>query len=226
MQPTYLPWAGYFNLISLVDIFIFLDDVQYEKSSWQNRNRILINHQPHFLTVPILHKSLSQKINEIEIDDKKNWRKKHSISIQNNYAKCRYIEHILPIIDIIYDKKITNLCELNIKIITLISKLLDLSPVFLVSSQLGIEGKRSEKIIKICQYLGCEEYISPIGAKEYIDKDGLFNNSMIKLTFQEFIPTAYPQKDSNNFISHLSIIDLVANIGWSSASDYVRSKYL
>ncbi|MCS6940512.1 MAG: WbqC family protein [Roseiflexus sp.] len=226
MQPTYLPWAGYFNLISLVDIFVFLDDVQYEKSSWQNRNRILINHQPHFLTVPVLHRSINQKINEIEIDDKKNWRKKHSASIQNNYARCRYLESLSPVIDIICDKKITKLCELNIKIIMLISKLLNLSPIFLVSSQLGIEGKRSEKIIKICRHIGCNEYISPIGAKEYITEDGLFNNSSIKLIFQEFIPTAYPQKQNNKFTSHLSIVDLVANIGWSGASDYIRKRHL
>lgn len=226
MQPTYLPWYGYFNLISLVDIFIFLDDVQYEKSSWQNRNRILINQQPHFLTVPVLNKGMNQKINEVEIDDRKNWRKKHSISIQNNYGRCKHIESLSPVIDIICDKEINKLCELNIKIIRLISKLLDLSPNFLISSELGIEGKRSEKIIKICQYVGCNEYISPIGAKEYIIKDGLFSNSTIKLNFQEFIPTPYPQRNCSKFTSHLSIIDLVANIGWSDASKYIRGGHL
>lgn len=225
MQPTYLPWPGYFNLISLVDIFIFLDDVQYEKSSWQNRNRILINHQPHFLTVPVLHKSLNQRINEVEIDDKKNWRKKHCASIQNSYAKCRYTEQLSPIMDIICDRKITKLCQLNTKIIIYISESLKLSPHFLLSSQLGIEGKRSEKILKLCQCLKCNEYISPIGAKQYIAEDGLFNNSTIKLTFQEFIPKFYPQKGNENFVSHLSIIDLVANIGWNSASDYIRNRY-
>lgn len=226
MQPTYLPWPGYFNLISLVDIFIFLDDVQYEKSSWQNRNKILVNYQPHFLTVPVLHKSLNQKINEMEIDDKKNWRRKHSVSIQNSYAKCKYVKNLSPIIDIICDKNTTKLCELNMKIIILISELLGLSPLFLISSQLGIEGKRSEKILKLCQYVGCNEYVSPVGAKQYIAEDGLFNNSAIKLTFQEFIPKPYPQKENSDFISHLSIVDLVANIGWSSASDYIKNKNL
>ena len=79
MQPTYLPWAGYFNLISSSDFFVFLDDVQFSKQSWQNRNRILIGDKMHWLTVPVLRENLKDKIYKIKIDDTRNWRKKHII---------------------------------------------------------------------------------------------------------------------------------------------------
>ena len=68
MQPTYLPWPGYFNLISKADVFVFLDDAQFQKNSWHNRNRILVENKPHWITVPVKHKSLDQKINETEIE--------------------------------------------------------------------------------------------------------------------------------------------------------------
>ena len=87
MQPTYLPWTGYFNLIFQSDVFVFLDDVQYERGSWQNRNRILLNGQPHFLTVPSIRTQLSEQIKMVEIDAKKNWRSKHVKTIKQAYGK-------------------------------------------------------------------------------------------------------------------------------------------
>jgi hypothetical protein len=77
MQPTYLPWAGYFNLISQSDVFVFLDDAQFQKNSWHNRNRILVNHLPHWITLPVRHAALCQTIRQTELDDSKNWRRKH-----------------------------------------------------------------------------------------------------------------------------------------------------
>ena len=75
MQPTYLPWAGYFNLIAQVDVFVFLDDAQFQKNSWHNRNRILLNHGTHWITVPVNRKALSQTINKSSVDEKQNWKK-------------------------------------------------------------------------------------------------------------------------------------------------------
>jgi len=223
MQPTYLPWAGYFNLISQADIFVFLDDVQYERRSWQSRNRILLNNQPYFLSVPVHSLSLSQLINTIKIDEIRNWRTKHFKTIEQTYSKHPYHKEILIILQCLLDKSLQNLSELNIYLIQTLSKHLGLTTNFLRASDLNIGGKRSEHILKICEYLNCNEYLSPIGSKEYLLEDKVFEQSKIKLLFQEYEPMPYPQLKCPNFISHLSIIDVVANIGWQRALEYTQN---
>lgn len=221
MQPAYLPWSGYFNLISQVDIFIFLDDVQFEKGGWQNRNRILLKGQPHFLTVPIRHTSLQQRINEVEIDDTRNWRRKHYFTIKQAYSKSQYFSDIELILPIILDNNLKRLVDLNTKIICKIANCLSLNPKFLFSSDLHILGKRTERLVKICDHLQCDEYISPVGAKDYLMEDGHFEFSKTRLTFQSFIPKPYPQGGTTNFVSHLSIIDVAANIGLMGTKAYI-----
>ncbi len=223
MQPTYLPWAGYFNLISQADIFVFLDDVQYEKSSWQSRNRIILNNQSHLLSVPVQKLSLSQTISTIKLDDRRNWRTKHFKTIEHAYSKHPYQKEILMILQGLFDKSVQNLSELNICLIQILSEHLELSTKFLRASDLNIDGKRSEHIFKICEYLNCNEYLSPIGSKQYLQEDKVFEQSKIKLLFQEYEPMPYPQLKCLNFISHLSIIDVVANIGWQGALEYIQN---
>lgn len=227
MQPTYLPWSGYFNLISLVDVFVFLDDAQYVKQEWINRNRIIVNGREHFLTVPVCHDRLSQKINEVQIQDKRLWRKDHCLTIKNVYARL-HIDQLEEVLNIITNTDIKMLCELNIKIIIEFCKILNCSPKFLRSSELGILGKRTERLVKICETLGCDEYISPIGAKQYIEEDGHFSVSVsrVKLTFQNFTPVPYPQRRVPTFISHLSIVDVLAHLGKEDAKKYVRGEYM
>ncbi|MUG97021.1 hypothetical protein F7734_33665 [Scytonema sp. UIC 10036] len=223
MQPTYMPWAGYFNLISQADIFVFLDDVQYEKSSWQNRNRILLNGQVHWITVPSQRLYLGQSIKNIQIDEKRNWRQKHFKLISQAYAKHPYINELLNVLEIILEPSIIFLSELNIKIIRAFANSLNLYPKFVVSSELNICGQRTERLVKICEYFNCNEYVSPVGATEYLSKDGDFKDSQIHLSFQEFLPSNYAQHKQNSFISHLSILDVLANLGWKKTSQYVTT---
>jgi hypothetical protein len=224
MQPTYLPWSGYFNLIANVDVFIFLDDVQYEKGEWQNRNRILYNSKIHWLTVPVRHNSLSQKIYTVLIDSTKNWRKKHRLTLEYAYKNHPFgldvLDVILPIIN---DERITQLATFNRTLTLSIADALGIasSKLFTNSSELKLEGARTERLVKMCEYFGCNEYISPVGAKCYLEKDGDFQKSAVRLTFQDFTPGYYPQKNQDTFVSHLSIVDVVANIGWSKSRDYI-----
>ncbi len=220
MQPTYYPWAGYFNLISKVDYFVFLDDAQFQKGSWHNRNKLILNGKPSWVTIPVVREFLGQKICDSKLDDTKTWRKEHFNSIYQNYSKHPYFEKILPLIEFIKDESYTLLSSFNIRIIKEISKILDLQTTFILSSELGVSGKRSEWIINICKKLGCSEYISPKGAKTYLEEDGFDSLSNIKLTINDFIPKSYLQMKSRNFESHLSIIDVMANIG-PQTQDYI-----
>ncbi|KQL48735.1 hypothetical protein AN963_02745 [Brevibacillus choshinensis] len=225
MQPTYLPWAGYFNLISQVDFFVFLDDVQFEKQSWQSRNRILLNETYHFLSVPVRHVSLTQKIGEVECEDKHKWREKHVRMLKYTYAKHAFHDEMYEAtFDLIQDRSITRLADLNIQLIKRFSHLLGLKALFVLSSTLPIEGKRSNRLFHICQELGCDEYVSPVGSADYLQKDGVFDQSSpVRLTFQNYQLSPYAQKGASEFVSHLSVVDVLANLGWDQAREYVMT---
>lgn len=223
MQPTYFPWAGYFNLISKVDYFIFLDDAQFQKGTWHNRNKLLVNTVATWLTIPVIREFLGQKICDSIIDDQKSWRKKHTTLIQQNYHNHPYFSIISPIVEIIQDKSIVCLSDLNQRIIKTISKLLNIQPVFLLSSELNIFGERSERLARICEKLHCEEYISPPGASLYLKEDGFVNLTKVKLTMNEFAANEYQQHKSKEFVSHLSILDVLANLGLEKTKEYISA---
>lgn len=222
MQPTYLPWAGFFNLISKVDVFVFLDDVQYEKTSWQNRNRVLVNGQPHWISVPAMRENLSQRINEVVIDDRQPWRKKHFRLIEQSYAKKPHASEMLEIVRPILDTKLSRLVDLNIMLLSRFCEKLALRPHFARTSDLGIEGQRSQRLINICQHFECDEYLSPVGSADYLAQDGHFTRSTVRLSFQNYTPVPYGQGQNQPFVSHLSIVDLYANLGAEETKCYVR----
>lgn len=222
MQPTYLPWAGYFNLISQADNFVFLDDVKVEKQSWQVRNKVLNIDSEHLLSLPISG-SRNQLLNEVVLGGKQLWQNKHSKLLTHLYAKHAYgLEILDTLLPIINDKKTTSLVKLNTDIIFSISESLGFNPTFHFSSQLNTQASRSKRLVSICHQLGCEEYLSPIGSKDYIEKDGDFAASTLKLTYQNFLPPPYPQKGNTNFIPYLSIIDMIANIGWQNTAALIK----
>ena len=221
MQPSYLPWAGYFNLVAQVDVFVFLDDAQFQKNSWHNRNRILVNQTPHWLTAPVNRKSLSQTINKSLFDDKQNWKQKHVKLLRQTYSKHPFSDEILPVCDIIENYDFQNLSDLNICLIKWVMKKLKIKTECFLSSELNILGKRTDRIIKILQKLNADIYLSPQGSAEYLDLDGFSDKTSVKLTFQSFEPKLYKQFRQDKFESHLSIIDVVANLGWKNTKKYI-----
>ncbi len=221
MQPTYFPWAGYFNLMSQVDYFVFLDDVQFDKRSWQQRNRILLEGKDRFISVPVKAGGQEQIIHEVMIDDSQPWRNKQQMTIRHAYARHPYKNEVWNLIDTIGDVSYKFLADLNIRLITDISEKLALSCSFIRASTLNIGGKRSKHLLNICNYLKCDEYLSPLGSAAYLSEEGLFDNNSVKLMFQDYTPLSYPQRGNEVFISHLSILDAVANLGWSKTVEYV-----
>lgn len=222
MQPTYLPWAGYFNLISRSDVFVFLDDVQFEKQSWQSRNRVLVNGRVHWLIVPIKHTNRNQSIYDIDIADDINWRKKHSLTLKQSYSKHPHFRDIIEIINLIEDEEYNHLADLNIAIIKRICKILEIECDFYRSYNLGITGQRTERLIKFCEFFQCGTYLSPVGSTEYLMKDGHFESLTVRLEFQNYTPISYSQMGTKEFVSHLSIVDILANIGAEETRDYIK----
>lgn len=226
MQPTYLPWAGYFALMREVDFFVFYDDVQYVKRSWHSRNRILVNGSVYWLTVPIKHVSSKQLLIDSAIDDDQLWREKHVKTIFYAYSKHPFYDSLMPILSIIQSGENKKLVDLNVEIIKYVAKMLDFKCNFSFSSDIPASGKKSKYLINICNAIGCDQYYSPMGSKEYIEEEAFFRTTEIQVSYQTYVPQAYSQYKNKNFVGSLSFIDVLANIGWDGLKMYVCSKGL
>lgn len=220
VQPLYLPWMGYFGLIDIVDVFVFFDDVQFVHRSWQRRNRIkVVQGKWIWLSVPVI-KKFGQKINEVLINNRKNWRKEHRDNIFYNYKRAPYFRDYECLLEEIYGKEWTYLSNLNIYIIKRISELLGIEDTeFLLSSNLKAHGQKTDRLIDILEKIGADEYISGPAAKSYIEPEK-FRKAKIKLYWFNFNHPKYPQI-YGEFISHLSVIDLIFNTGQDSMM-YIR----
>lgn len=224
LQPTYLPWIGYFGMIDAADIFVFYDDVQFVKKSWQQRNRIKIQGTAKWLTVPVTHNH-RPKINEVKINNLKKWTKnwtyKHWRSIDYSYNKAPFFEDYNSEIKEIYDKQWQSLCDLDIYIIKELSRCLKIhEPKFIRSSAIeGIEGVKTDRVMNILKEIGADELLANPGARAYIEKDK-FKDENIKLYWFEFKHPVYPQL-GGEFIPFLSVIDLLFNTGKKSRN-YIK----
>ncbi len=221
MQPTYMPWAGYLNLMTQVDAFIYLDDAQYERSSWQNRNRVLVKGMSAWLTVPVVRGFLGAQINQVVVDDATLWRRKHAALLSNSYARHAHAREMLEAAEWLGTSTYSGLADLNIALLEGLRQKLGISTPTLRSSQLGIPGTRTGRLIAILERLGATEYVTPPGALGYLQEDAFIEHTRIKLLVHDFLPAAYPQRETDGFFSHLSILDVVANLGWVGAKSYI-----
>jgi hypothetical protein len=223
MQPSFLPWAGYFNLMYQADNFVFLDDVQLEKQSWQTRNRLLIGGKAHWISVPIKHMKISQTIKETLLHNNKQLVTKLEKTITQNYGKHLYYNSAREVLDVLFENLslcLSELCECIIQFIS--SKLGIISNVHL-SSAIPVSGARTERLVALCEYFEADEYLSPVGSEEYLKLDGFTQKTNILLRFHDYAPQPYPQKGTKKFIPNLSILDVIANLGWKGARQYVQS---
>ena len=213
MQPTFLPWLGYFNLISSVDLFVILDSVQFESRSWQQRNKIVINGISKWITIPVtLPYGVLTKINQVEVNKEHFSAKKLKSTIFHAYGKNKgysYIEsEIFPLIT--DEEKL--LSNINLFIIKKITQDLKISTKFLKSSELQAGGSNADLILNICKEVKSKVYVSPRGSEAYLHNFQGFEQSKIELRYQDYEHPVYFQ-GNRDFISHLSIIDAIANIG-------------
>lgn len=222
MQPTYVPWAGYLNLMAEVDLFIYLDDAQYERASWQNRNRVLVSGQAAWLTVPVTREFLGAPIHQVQLDDRLPWRRKHSELLKQTYARHAHGADMLEGVGVLADDALTRLADLNIAILDRLRSGLAISTPTLRSSELGIEGIRTDRLIAILDRVGATEYLTPPGSLDYLRVDDFVHRARQHLLVHDFQPEPYAQRGTTSFVSHLSILDVVAHLGWQGATTYIR----
>lgn len=218
MQPTYLPWLGYFDLISRSKDFIFLDNVKFNKSSYHHQNKILGSNGVISLSIPThaCKGRMDTLINEVEVDDSKRWKKKHLTSIEQSYRKTPYYGEIYPHIESIISSNIKNLSELNIELIKLFTSMLSLNVNFHVASRIEVLAEcKVQKLVELCQIHQCDTYYSPAGSLDYLDtveNKSLFRAANIDVYFQQFETTSYFQ-GKGEFVPYMSVLDTLMYCG-------------
>jgi hypothetical protein len=194
-----------------------MDGVQYEPSSFMNRNRIKTAVGPQLLSVPVLSKGYLEKPNiEIPLDPSQNWQKKHWSSIKLAYIKSPYFESYKDFFVEVYTKKWNTLCELNENLIKHFFKEFKINIEFVTCLNLGARGTKSDRIIDICKKMNADLFIFGSGGKNYADID-LFKKEKIKVYFQNYVHPIYPQL-YGEFIPNLSVLDLLFNCGEKTIS--------
>jgi len=212
LQPSYLPWLGAFEQMARADVFVFYDDVQYDKNGWRNRNRIRTHGEPgwSWLTLPVKLPHAFAPLGEVNVDPRAPWGRKHRRALELAYASAPYrseLERFTPL----FEMQTTSLVEIAIASTQAIAGALGLVPTFLRSSELGIGGDRNLRLLEICKALGATDYYSGKAAEEYLDV-GIFAEAGIHVAFQEFVHPEYEQCHKP-FISHLSTLDALLCIG-------------
>jgi hypothetical protein len=218
MQPTYLSWLGYFSLMDRVDYFVFLDSVQFERRSWQQRNRIKKSNGIQMLTVPVLKKGKrDQKIFEVEIDPNSRFREEHENAINSAYASAPYYKQYAEGLLDVLKRGHTHLAELNIDLISFVRDELKIETDFCRSSDMDVNGSKADLLADICQQLDADEYVSPVGARGYMEMSSAFADRGIKVSYHDYLHPHYSQL-YGTFEPYMSAIDLLFNEGDDSRS--------
>lgn len=225
MQPSFMPWLGFFELIAKVDKFVVLDDFQFVYQSYHQKNRLFSSkEQVDWYIVPIDKKnSFKKPINEVIIKDNINWREKMWRRFEANYKKSKYFNCFSEELKNIILCSEYSLLKQNLSIINFACRILGYEDKFVYSSNLKCEGKRSELINNILLKVGASEYYSAQGSFEYMYEDGIFPSQKIEVLFQNFKPKPYFQIGSTEFTPYLSIIDALFNIGPEETKVLVES---
>jgi hypothetical protein len=170
MQPGYLPWLGFFELMYNCDLFVLLDDVQYTKKDWRNRNRIRTKDGWIWLSAPVLTKNKRfQLMNEVEINNSVDWKRKHLRAIEINYHRAKYFKNYFPSLVEKYSYDWDYLVDLDIVLIGWLKDALKIITPIIRSSLLVTQGKKEEKIINICKKLNAKELYDSKAAHDILE---------------------------------------------------------
>jgi hypothetical protein len=206
-----MPWLGYFDKIVRSDIFIFLDNVQFKKNEFQNRNKIKTAQGWMWLTVPVLYK-YPEHIDEVKINSRIDWRKKHVRALEINYQKAPYFPDLFPQVEYFYAEDSELISEKNRASVLMLLRMLGTRKETEVASALGhLPEEPSERLAAICESVKADTYLSGAGGKGYLDLEP-FNKKGIKVLFQDFTHPVYLQL-YGDFIPNLSLLDLLFNCG-------------
>jgi hypothetical protein len=216
MQPSFMPWQGYFELIFRAERFIILDDFQFSVQSYHQRNRLFVNQgQVDWYTVPV-HKSNSFQapLDETRINESSPWRKKYWKRIEQNYSKAPFYADLAPAIKEWLLTPAPTLAAQNIELILLVCRLMGIKREVRFSSAYPSSSERSLRVVELLRWCEADRYLCARGSFPYMKDDGVFPVPGIEVAFQNFVPKPYCQVGSpQEFIPFLSVLDALMNVG-------------
>lgn len=205
-QPQFLPWLGYLDKIARADLFVVLDQVQFKKQEWQNRNRIRISHEWQWLTIPVLQR-FGQRIDEVRVNRQVDWRRQHLRALTMHYAKAPYRDVALAGLRLIYETDWERLVDLNLAVIRWLLEIFQITTPIRLASELSLRDHPTDRLIDICRELGAASYLAGPGAEHYLDRPR-FEASGLRLELQQFRHPVYAQCYAP-FIAGMSAMDLL-----------------
>jgi hypothetical protein len=222
MQPYFLPYIGYFQLMSAVDVFVIYDEVEFTKKGWINRNRILMNGAPEMVSLPMKKDSDYLDIVQRKLSDDFNEQSAKLLrKVEGCYKKAPFFDETYKVLEEILSYKSTNLFEFLHHSIAIVSREIGLTTRIVVSSE--VEGKKpdltgQDRVLNLCRLIGANEYINPIGGLSLYSK-AEFESNGINLMFHRIQAFEY-QQFNNEFVPYLSILD---NMMFQSKSELTQS---
>lgn len=227
LQPGYLPWLGFFDLMHKSHAFVILDDVQYTVRDWRSRNRIKTPDGVCWLTVPVKIKGSHNKlVKDIQIDNSQEWRKKHLRTLESYYKHARYFDEVSEMMNRILGRNHQFLIDLDMMLIHGICDYLALETEIMFSSEISSSYSKDEKLLSICKHLEATHYLSGNAAEHYL-RESIFGAEKITVEWHNYQHPYYDQLwlKEQGFISHLSAADLLFNHGRASL-DILTGKQL
>lgn len=209
MQPYIFPYIGYFQLINAVDKFIIYDDVNFINKGWINRNNILVSGQAHLFTIPLKDASQNKLINEVELMNGDQWKKKFLKTVQQSYQKAPNYQKVFVLVEEIVLLESGTISELALNALKKVCTYMDIGTEIVSSSEIYKNSnlKAQDRILDICKQETASQYINPIGGMELYDRT-IFANENIRLNFLKSVASPYSQF-KNAFVPWLSIIDVL-----------------
>jgi hypothetical protein len=211
IQSSYIPWRGYFDFLASVDVFVFHDDIQYTKGDWRNRNKLKTPKGTEWITVPVPYRNVAQLICETPIDSSTPWQRKHRRFFESCYRQATYFDVASKLLAGIDEAEYSTISELNIYLIRRICEYLNISTPMILSSELNLQGSKTERLIHMLKKLNATIYLSGPSADAYLDKE-TFKQNNIRLEYKSYDYAPYPQL-WGDFIGEVTVLDLIANCG-------------
>ena len=220
-QPHFLPWLGYLHRMAQADLFVLLDHVQFERGNYQNRTMIRVGGAPRWLTVPVEQRSQKERIAEKRIDNSLHgtprwWSGAHFQTIRHAYRQAPFIDQYAPALRALFETRWTQLVELNAAALELLREAFGIRTPLVKSSELGVQGAKSELVLNLCRAVGADALLVGLGgSRDYLDQ-AAFERAGVRLVYQQFVHPLYAQREAAPFSPGLSSLDMLLNCGPAS----------
>ena len=229
LQPAYIPWLGYFEQIAYVDLFVFMDDVQYTRHDWRNRNRVKTSAGESWLTVPVKRHAFGTPINQIEINYAKDWTVKQLKTLQHTYGVCDHFQPFFDTFKAQLQQRYERLVDLDCALIREISRYLNITTPFALASEVPREpapanadaDAKNWRILEICRHFDAKVLYDGASAAQFINVER-FAREGFRVVFQDYLHPSYPQR-FGDFLTHMSTLDLIFNVGSDARSVLLSS---